>query len=146
MGTGEDTWGPEEAVSTSITVDSSCEMLALLTYSTPFVVPLQIHGHGEFIDSLVEVAFVRVSIAVARLTLKSVISGVSPPLLLREAIPALVTVQTRCFVLALALQDVTVTHRGADVGVAIAHTTPSNTDLLDGVVVSSGHSVIPLGH
>lgn len=48
--------------------------------------------------------------------------------------------------LAFALQDVCVAYRRADVGMAVADTATTNTDLLDGVVVSSGDCVVSLGH
>ena len=92
-----------ETIDTALTVDTSSVSLALLAYPTPLIVPVDIHGHLHVVNSLVEVAFIRVAIAVTRLAFKSVISCVASPLLLGETIHTLVTVQTSGLVLALTL-------------------------------------------
>jgi len=94
----ENTDRPVVSVDAGVAVDTGGEVPALLAHSAALVVPVDVHRHSHIRNGLIIVALLAVSIAVTRLTLESVVFGVSSPIFLCKTRCTFIAVQSNCIV------------------------------------------------
>lgn len=133
---GKNIFRSKKAVGASLAIDTRSVPLAFLTDASTFIIAVDVHGQSIGINLWIIIAFVRMPMAIARFTGIRILFCILAPFFLCETLSALVTIDASCIMETLALKQISIiSGRRANIGVTIAHTTPTDRYFLNRIIV-----------